>query len=82
MSTEGYTAMKFDAYRHVESAFFPVMGAQILQDRLEVPRYGFIADMLYFPRPEGELNGGIFELHLTAKELPQEIFVVFEVPRE
>jgi hypothetical protein len=37
-------------------------------------------DVLYFPRPEGELRGGVFELHLTSRELPQEVFVVFEVP--
>jgi hypothetical protein len=82
MSMAEFNTFKFSAYRFVPSAFFPVMGAQILQDRIEIPRYGYISDMLYFPKPEGELNGGIFELHLVAKELPQEIFVVFEVPQE
>lgn len=76
-----YSAFKFDAYRPVDSQFFPLLGATLLHDRVEIPKYCYIKDILYFPRPDGELTGGIFELHLTAKELPEEIFVVFEVPR-
>jgi hypothetical protein len=76
-----YSAFKFDAYRPVDSQFFPLLGATLLHDRVEIPKYCFIRDILYFPRPDGELIGGIFELHLTAKELPEEVFVVFEVPR-
>lgn len=82
MNSAEYTAMKFSAYRHVPTRFFPVTGGAILHDRAELPKYAFMADMFYFPRPEGDLRGGIFELHLRTRELPQEIFVVFEVPRK
>jgi len=83
MGSAEFNAFKFDAYRFVDSAFFPNLGtgAQVLHDRIEIPRFGYMRDTLYFPRPDGDLLGGIFELHLTAKQLPQEIFVVFEVPR-
>jgi hypothetical protein len=83
MGSAEFNAFKFDAYRLVDSAFFPVPGAGsvILHDRVEIPRFGYIREMLYFPRPDGDLLGGIFELHLIAKQLPQDIFVVFEVPR-
>ena len=74
--------MKFGQYRRIFTNFFPqsTAGNPLIHDRAEIPRFGYIADMLYFPRPDGELLGGIFELHLTAKELPQDIFVIFEVP--
>ncbi len=81
MTGAEFNAFKFDAYRFVDSVFFPVVGASILNDQAEIHRYGYMRDMLYFPRPEGDLNGGIFELHLMAKELPEDIFVVFEVPQ-
>jgi hypothetical protein len=75
-------AYKFkQAYRYVPTTFFPTAGRGVLHDRAELPRFAYMADLLYFPRPEGELLGGIFELHLTAKELPEDVFVVFEVPR-
>lgn len=80
MSQAEFNAFKFSAYRQVNSAFFPILGATLLQDRVEIPKYGYMADMLYFPRPDGNLGGGIFELHLVARELAEEIFVVFEVP--
>lgn len=77
-----FNLFKFSAYHHVESEFFPGLGAAagLLHDHVDVPRYSFMNDMLYFPRPEGELNGGIFELHLQAKQLTEDVFVVFEVP--
>jgi len=83
MGSAEFNIFKFDAYRLVQSSFFPNIGsaAEVLHDRVEVPRYGYIREMLYFPRPDGDLLGGIFEMHMVAKELPQEIFVVFEVPR-
>jgi len=83
MSSAEFNAFKFDAYHLVTSSFFPniASAAEVLHDRVEIPRYGYVREMLYFPRPEGDLLGGIFELHLVGKELPQEIFVVFEVPR-
>jgi hypothetical protein len=83
MGSAEFNTFKFAAYHRIDSSFFPILGspATVLHDRIELPRFGYIAEMLYFPRPEGDLLGGIFELHLVARQLPQEIFVVFEVPR-
>lgn len=80
LNSASFNGAKFDGYRLVQTAFFPIPGSTIVNDRAELARFSFMADMLYFPRPDGELGGGIFELHLQAKELPQDIFVVFEVP--
>ena len=75
-----FKTSKFTGYRHYNTAFFPFLTGGILRDRVDLPTFGFFADVLYFPRPEGDLRGGVFELHLTAKERPQDVFVVFEVP--
>ena len=76
-----YNAFKFQAYRPVESQFFPLVGVALLHDRIDLPRYGVMRDILYFPRPDGNLIGGVFELHLAARELPEDVFVVFEVTK-
>lgn len=81
MNSSEYNNFKFSAYRYIPSRFFPVTGGALLRDRVELPRFAFMADMFYFPRPEGELRGGVFELHLNTKELEEEVFVVFEVPQ-
>lgn len=71
---------KFNGFRFYRTTFFPFLSGGILRDRVDLPTFGFIADVLYFPRPEGDLKGGVFELHVNAKQLPQDVFVVFEVP--
>ena len=80
LNSASFTGSKFDGYRLIPTAFFPILGATIINDRAELPKFAYMADIFYFPRPDGDLGGGIFELHLLAKELPQDIFVVFEVP--
>ncbi len=82
-----FQTSKFDGFRFYRTAFFPFStdlinpeAGGILTDRMDLPTFGYLADILYFPRPEGELKGGVFELHLEARQLPQDIFVVFEVP--
>lgn len=80
MTQVSFQTSKFNGYRYYRTTFFPTFGGGILRDRVDLPTFGFLADVLYFPRPEGELKGGVFELHLDAKELPQDVFVVFEVP--
>ena len=75
-----FRASSFGGYRFHRTNFFPFVSGGILTDRIDLPTFGFVADVLYFPRPEGELKGGVFELHLTSKQLPQDVFVVFEVP--
>jgi len=80
INSASFNGAKFDGFRLVQTAFFPIPGLVIVNDHAELARYSFMMDMLYFPRPDGELNGSIFELHLQDPALPQDIFVVFEVP--
>jgi hypothetical protein len=81
ISTLGFNLTKFDPYSFIYTNFFPLTGTGLIDDRADLPRFTYMADLLYFPRPEGELRGGIFELHLTAEGLPEDVLVVFEVPR-
>jgi hypothetical protein len=80
MTEVSFQSGKFNGFRFYSTTFFPYVSGAILRDRVDLPTFGALMDVLYFPRPEGELRGGVFELHLTSRELPQEVFVVFEVP--
>jgi hypothetical protein len=44
-----------------------------------LPRFSYILDWLYFPKPEGGAEGRRFELFLDAPELPDPVFVRFRV---
>jgi len=53
--------------------------ATVITDTVQLPRYGYMLDMLYFPMPITGLKGHKFELAMTAPELTDPIFVKFEV---
>jgi hypothetical protein len=85
---EGVTASKFAAGVRYESNFSPTMesdiaqqaaGANLVWDRVSIPRHGYIIDFIYFPQPEAELKGQRFELFLDAPELEDPIFLKFVV---
>lgn len=69
---------KLDVFTRAPSNFFPNTGVVI--DQAELHQFMYILDNLYFPRPEGDLLGKRFELHVNAKGLEQPLFVVFTVP--
>jgi hypothetical protein len=48
-------------------------------DVVQLPKFGYMLDMLYFPMPTTGLRGHKFELAMTAPELTDPIFVKFEV---
>ena len=48
-------------------------------DRVQLPKFGYLLDMIYFPMPAAGLKGHTFELSMTAPELTDAIFVKFEV---
>jgi hypothetical protein len=48
-------------------------------DSIELPKFGYMLDMLYFPMPATGVKGHKFELSMTAPELTDPIFVKFEV---
>ena len=51
----------------------------VVTENVQLPKFGYLLDMLYFPRPATGLIGHKFELTLTAPELTDPIFVKFEV---
>ena len=69
---------KLASFRKADSNFFPYEG--LLIDQIELHQFQYILENLYFPRPEGELLGKRFELHINAKGLAQPLFIVFDVP--
>jgi len=48
-------------------------------DRVQLPKFGYLLDMVYFPIPGTGLKDHTFELSMTAPELTDAIFVKFEV---
>ena len=69
---------KLEAFRQVPASFFPSQG--ILNDDLELHSFQYFVDNLYFPRPEGDLLGKTFELHVSARGMEAPLLVVFTVP--
>jgi hypothetical protein len=53
--------------------------SMVVSDTVQLPKFGYILDMLYFPMPTTGLKGHKFELAMTAPELTDAIFVKFEV---
>lgn len=51
----------------------------VVTDTVQLPRHGYILDMIYFPQPSTGVKGHRFELTMTAPELTDPIFVKFEV---
>lgn len=75
---------KFATYTRYRSRFSPIRDAPpgqstIVKDRVTLPRFGYLIDFLYFPRPETGLLEKRLELHMEAPELPDPVFVKFEV---
>jgi hypothetical protein len=76
---------RFGALTRYPSNFSPTHFAvrqgqsRVVIDRVQVPKFGYILDMIYFPTPSTGLKGHTFELTMTAPELTAPIFVKFEV---
>lgn len=66
----------------VSSDFFPsTTRRSLLVDEVSLPPLTYMEDVLYFPVPEGGLNGVPLRLLFKVKGLSDAIQVVFEVPR-
>lgn len=81
---QSITFNKFSALARYPSKFSPTEMARtsfqdIVRDRVSLPRYGYIIDYIYFPKPETGIRGHTFELFLDAPELEDPAFVRFNV---
>jgi hypothetical protein len=76
---------RFGAMTEYPSKFSPTLRpdrigeTMVVADTVELPKFGYFLDMIYFPKPTTGLLGHRFELTMTAPELTDPIFVKFEV---
>ncbi len=76
----GVVIHKFELYTPEESNFAPErMSTRIVIDKVELTKFSYMVDMIYFEHPVTGLKGKKFELFLTASELEEPIFVKFMV---
>jgi hypothetical protein len=52
-----------------------------ITQRVHLPKFGYITDIIYFPTPASGVKGRKFELFLDAPELEDPVFVRFQVQR-
>ena len=85
---EGIAGSKFAAFTRYNSKFSPTRsavmdhefgGTKTVRDMVSLPRYGYLIDYIYFPRPATGIKGHRFELFLESQNLPDPVFVKFEV---
>jgi len=70
---------KWNNYAQVRMNFVRSFDEPDVTDPLPLRRFTYGLDILYFPRPAGEVRGKRFELQITAPELPDPVFVKFAV---
>ena len=75
---------KYAAFTRYPSKFSPTRQAQssrfgVVLDRVALPKFGYLMDMLYFPIPATGIKNHRFELFVSAPELEDPVFVKFEV---
>ena len=71
---------RLSTFTLAESNFFPDRASgRIVIDRVEVPRFYYVLDLLYFPHPDDQVVGRRFELHVKPGGVPDEFFVKFLV---
>ncbi|HEX6851557.1 MAG TPA: hypothetical protein VF139_09130 [Candidatus Polarisedimenticolaceae bacterium] len=80
------TFNKFSTFTRYRSKFSPtrqvpqVPGeATLVQDTVVLPKFGYLIDFLYFPTPPGGVKGKKFEMFLKTPELPDAVYVKFQV---
>jgi hypothetical protein len=54
-------------------------GAGVVYDQVELPKFSYFTDWIYFPHPKTGVKGHRFELFLDTEELEDPIFVKFKV---
>jgi hypothetical protein len=79
---------KFAAFTQYNSKFSPTRsaamdlapgGTKTVRDMVSLPRYGYLIDYIYFPRPATGILDRRFELFVESQNLPDPVFVRFKV---
>jgi hypothetical protein len=84
LELRGVIDTKYAAMTPYPSKFSPTRAAtsrrsNLVRDTVSLPRFGYMLDILYFPAPSTGVKDQRFELFLQAPELPDPVFVKFEV---
>jgi hypothetical protein len=77
-----FTATSVDRYTPIPSNFYPSVTHGIVNDNIQLPRFGYMNDVVYFPVPEQGIQGGPFHLSFKTPELEEGVVVTFSVGRE
>lgn len=76
----GVVDLRFSVFTRYPSKFFPTRtGPGVVRDKVQLPKFSYIVDRIYFPMPRTGLIGRRFELHLDAAGLEDPVFVRFAV---
>jgi len=77
---------KFATFTRYPSKFSPTrqfstrgVGSGLVHDSVNLPKFGYMIDFIYFPRPKTGVLNQRFELFMQAPELPDPVFVKFMV---
>ncbi len=75
---------KYAAFTRYPSKFSPTHQVNssrygVVQDRVVLPKFGYLLDLVYFPIPATGIKDHRFELFVSAPELANPVFVKFEV---
>ena len=74
-----FTATTVERFTPIASNFYPSVTHGIVNDNIQLPRFGYLNDILYFPVPEEGVHGGPFRLYFKSPELEDAIVVSFEI---
>ncbi len=86
MELEDIVFHRFANFVRYDSKFSPTRTpspdpavSNLVHDRVTLPEFGYLIDLIYFPKPESGLVGKPLELFVSAPELRNPIFVKFVV---
>ena len=76
-----FTGTSVDRYTPIASNFYPSITRGVVNDNIQLPRFAYMNDLLYFPVPEQGIVGGPFRLYFKTPELEEAVVVSFEIGR-
>ncbi len=71
-----------ERYTPIPSNFYPSVTRGIVHDDIQLPRFGYMTDILYFPVPEQGVQGGPFHLTFKTPEMTDAVVVTFKIGKE
>ena len=74
-----FTGTSIEGYTPIPSNFYPSVTHGVIHEEIQLPRFGYLNDLLYFPIPEQGVQGGPFRLHFKTPELAEAVLVTFQI---